>query len=324
MIEECISEAINRLNAEIQLAMAERPETDSEGQGDDLDHNSEPAIELDKDTQNVQGMPDVFSTICEKIRTCDVYIADISFVGKGAEAQGSKPRRLPNPNVMLELGFAMAISDGKNIITIMDKRTGSRKELPFDLQQRRWPVVIDSKKAETKELAVSELAERLKPFLTPNREITNKEPSLCLDWELGSPNGEGDWGNIRVKSCEIDLFLKNQGTLEAQNAKLTLNESATFAPSSCNRKGGHRDQGSGRVQSGTYEFSLSSQQVLHQKDRIYATTFTHTFRQSLTVDVVIHWEARASGGHFWQGSLTINHQELLSRCETLIRNNRHR
>ena len=62
---------------------------------------------LDKDTQGVSGIPDIASTILDKIRAADAFVADASFVAGAGVREGSKGDgdRVPNPNVMIEFGL---------------------------------------------------------------------------------------------------------------------------------------------------------------------------------------------------------------------------
>src|SRR5262245_36297379 len=57
---------------------------------------------VERDTENVPGAPDIARAIFAKIAAADVIVADISFVDNGATA-----RRSPNPNVLVELGYAL-------------------------------------------------------------------------------------------------------------------------------------------------------------------------------------------------------------------------
>lgn len=57
---------------------------------------------IDRDTLGVGGSPDISRTIFEKIETCQIFVCDISIIN-----QGSEFRRTPNPNVLIELGYAL-------------------------------------------------------------------------------------------------------------------------------------------------------------------------------------------------------------------------
>ena len=71
----------------------------------DLAEESE-AIEAVRDeaTTGVTGSPNIVTTLFDKIDDCDLFIADISLCF--AEIQNNK-KKSPNPNVMLELGYAV-------------------------------------------------------------------------------------------------------------------------------------------------------------------------------------------------------------------------
>ena len=96
---------------------------------------------LDHDTKGVGGMPDIVHTILDKIDACSIFLADLTFAGKSepGTAQGN-PKLLPNPNVMIELGWAMKSVSANRIISIMNTAFGPPEELPFDLRSRRHPI----------------------------------------------------------------------------------------------------------------------------------------------------------------------------------------
>lgn len=95
----------------------------------------EDAIRLDQDTQGVPGMPDIANTILAKIEKCSVFVPDLSLVG--ATNEGSKT---PNPNVLIELGYAMRAKADTQIVSVMNEAFGDAASLPFDLAHRRWPI----------------------------------------------------------------------------------------------------------------------------------------------------------------------------------------
>lgn len=95
----------------------------------------EEAPRVDHDTKGVHGDPDIFPTILNKIENCDVFIADVTFV-----ASTPNGKNIPNPNVLLELGYAYKVVGSGRIIKIMNKSFGDPKDgLPFDLAHKRWP-----------------------------------------------------------------------------------------------------------------------------------------------------------------------------------------
>ena len=67
-------------------------------------------VELDKDTQGIAGSPPIAETILQKVEDCAVFVADLSFVGEsksGFSNTSGKPRQFPNPNVLIEYGYAL-------------------------------------------------------------------------------------------------------------------------------------------------------------------------------------------------------------------------
>lgn len=91
---------------------------------------------LDYDTKDVPGNPEIFNTILKKIEACDIFIADVTFISK---SEGGK--LIPNPNVMIELGYALKVVGSERTILVMNEEYGSPEgNLPFDLKHRRWPL----------------------------------------------------------------------------------------------------------------------------------------------------------------------------------------
>jgi hypothetical protein len=96
---------------------------------------------LDHDTRGVPGTPEIASTIFTKIKRCAVFVADVTFVGAGHSAQASGERKpLPNPNVMLELGFASATVGWERIVAVMNEHYGPADQQVFDITSRRFPI----------------------------------------------------------------------------------------------------------------------------------------------------------------------------------------
>ena len=118
----------------------------------DLAEESE-AIEAVRDeaTTGVTGSPNIVTTLFDKIDDCDLFIADISLCF--AEIQNNK-KKSPNPNVMLELGYAVKRLGWERIICLCDIDFGS--EYPFDIAHNRitgYSLVGKSKKEVEGEIA---------------------------------------------------------------------------------------------------------------------------------------------------------------------------
>ena len=96
------------------------------------------AIEADRDTKNETGAPDITTTIFEKINDSDLFIADISIINKSKLGifQG-KYKPTPNPNVLIELGYAACALGWERIICVYNTDYAKIEALPFDLRQHR-------------------------------------------------------------------------------------------------------------------------------------------------------------------------------------------
>jgi hypothetical protein len=128
-IEKALHEALKRLQSDATLESALR----------------ETSVELDKDTKGVAGSPPIADTILRKIEECAVFVADLTFVGesmKGLTNSSEKPRLFPNPNVLIEHGYALKCHGHAALVGIMNTAFGkpSAESLPFDLRHRRWPI----------------------------------------------------------------------------------------------------------------------------------------------------------------------------------------
>ena len=82
-IRQALVDAITQVADEIGVDDADRPE-------------------IDHDTKGERGMADIAATILNKIADAAVFVADLTPI-----AQSSDGKWLPNPNVMIELGWAM-------------------------------------------------------------------------------------------------------------------------------------------------------------------------------------------------------------------------
>ncbi len=109
--------------------------------------NKDVAIEesprLDSDTKGEAGMPEIASTIFSKISDCGIFLADLSFIGESHVEEGENPKKLPNPNVLLELGHASSKVGWERIICVMNSFYGTPEETIFDIKHRRFPITYN-------------------------------------------------------------------------------------------------------------------------------------------------------------------------------------
>jgi hypothetical protein len=102
---------------------------------DQIGIKGEQALRLDHDTKDEAGTPDIPYVVCEKISSSAIMVADVTLVGATSDGKG-----LPNPNVMVELGYGAHCLGWERIILVMNAHFGSPEGLPFDLRHRRFPL----------------------------------------------------------------------------------------------------------------------------------------------------------------------------------------
>ncbi len=92
-------------------------------------------LNLDQATRNEPGSPNIPDTILKKIKLCDVFVCDITTINSSAEGT---LRRTPNPNVLFELGYAVAYLGWKRIVMLYNKEYGNFSvDVPFDIDRQR-------------------------------------------------------------------------------------------------------------------------------------------------------------------------------------------
>lgn len=156
-IERCLERAIEKINATVP---------------------PEKHLILDKDTQGVAGMPIVSEVIFAKIQSCAVFVGDLSFVTMAGEKRPS-----PNPNVLIELGYALASLGDRRIVALFNSAFGDTYDLPFDLRNRRFPLaysVKESDSADTLSREREKLIDRLWVALAEAAKHAPNEPDAAV------------------------------------------------------------------------------------------------------------------------------------------------
>ena len=92
-------------------------------------------IHIDSDTQGVPGQPPVTETILKKIAACDIFAPDFTFA-----ARTDAGKFIPNPNVMVEYGYALRAKGHSAMLPIMNTVFGPPESLPFDMGHLRHPI----------------------------------------------------------------------------------------------------------------------------------------------------------------------------------------
>lgn len=94
-------------------------------------------LHLDHDRKGVPGSPDLANTIFEKIRATLIFVADITPVSKTPDGKS-----VINPNVAIELGYALAHIGEHGLLMVLNSYYGDRESLPFDLKHKAGPIIF--------------------------------------------------------------------------------------------------------------------------------------------------------------------------------------
>jgi len=90
---------------------------------------------IESDSRGESGTPELASTLFAKIDQCDIFAADVSIINSSLEC-----RKVCNPNVLIELGYASSKLGWERILCIYNLSFGKIEELPFDIRHRK-PIV---------------------------------------------------------------------------------------------------------------------------------------------------------------------------------------
>jgi len=115
---------------------------------------------VERDTLGLPGAPSIVDAVLSKIRDCDVFVADVSSINHASPTQSAKlptdmpeaseggideiqthqtpqTRPCPNPNVLVELGYAMSHLGNEALVLVVNTFYGPIENLPFDLRSLR-------------------------------------------------------------------------------------------------------------------------------------------------------------------------------------------
>jgi len=190
---------------------------------------------IDRDTAGVPGSPDIANTIFAKVEQSQVFACDVSIIN-----QGEKSRKTPNPNVLIELGYALKILGSERILMIMNTAFGPPEQLPFDLSKKRvvtyhMPEECKDRATERKVLT-SRLQEALRTIFTeisrqPRMEPTQKSlQEECS--EIIEHNNIAAWRQLVETMTDeiIEKLLTWKHTGEASISSVTSGFPANWQP----------------------------------------------------------------------------------------------
>jgi hypothetical protein len=137
---------------------------------DDDSIEVEPVI--DRDTFGIGGSPDISATIFSKIAKADVFVADVSIINKNESG-----RKVPNPNVLIELGYALSELGYEKVILVMNLEYGGIDLLPFDLKTKR---ILSYNTTKDKQLETNTLVSKLQAQFKTIFETNDKQEDKSI------------------------------------------------------------------------------------------------------------------------------------------------
>lgn len=187
---------------------------------------------LDQATRGLPGSPDIVDSIFRKIEKSSIFVADITPITKIEE------KGIPNPNVLLELGYAVNVLGWDNIICICNKSQGKIESLPFDIKQRRV-TTYSLNNTKQKEKQIQKLTDIFKvafPLIQEKQATYDKVTELFktqLDHILlAISNHFNSLFSIKSSLIGLDVFYDvieelQRGFLKS-DAKIEIKETETF------------------------------------------------------------------------------------------------
>jgi len=172
------------------------------------------AIRLDHDTAGIPGTPDITNAIFAKICEAGVFLADLTL-----SSQAASGKKSPNPNVLIELGYAFSAINDSRVISVMNTAFGEAKHLPFDLSHKRWPIQyslmesgLEDKKAlsETKKTLADQLYSAIRlvlesaPQAASGHRMLSNAPSLnYVEQTILDCDPQEDWEKVSTDTSSI-------------------------------------------------------------------------------------------------------------------------
>ena len=198
LIESAIKSAIKRL-----------------GEDAEIEESLRDGFSLDKDTKGVPGNPPIFETILKKIDRSAIFVPDLTSVANRANGE-----LIPNPNVLIEYGWALKSRGYHQIVPVMNAAHGDPKEfpLPFDMAHLRFPILYSLRNGSSaadrravRDLLAQDLEEAFRTILESEefRSQLPKPPALPPFPEKQPLNGRA-----RFRAAGKPLGIVNEGLIE--------------------------------------------------------------------------------------------------------------
>lgn len=92
---------------------------------------SDCSIEIKESVGDSAGSPNIVDKVISEIDNCNIFVCDVTPITT------FNNKKLPNPNVLFELGYAVCHLGWERIICIANESYGAISDMPFDIRQNR-------------------------------------------------------------------------------------------------------------------------------------------------------------------------------------------
>lgn len=194
LIERALQQALKRIAADAEIEIALRD------------------VEIDRDTKGVPGTPPIIETIFKKIDLAAVFLPDLTFVGKRLDE-----RPTPNPNVLIEYGWALKSRGHSRMVPVMNTAFGAPKPetMPFDMGHLKHPIqyncpegASDDDRQKAKETLSKDLEGAIRAILT-DPELT-RIPAPPQQPPFNKQSSQNGLGRFRKQGELIGVNIHNQ------------------------------------------------------------------------------------------------------------------
>jgi hypothetical protein len=177
LIERALEQAVGRISRDITLDEPNRE------------------ITIDRDTKGVAGTPPIVDTIFKKIDNAAAFLPDLTFVGKRLDG-----RPTPNPNVLIEYGWALKALSYSCMVPVMNTAFGepTPESMPFDMRHLRNPIsfhCLPDADEDTRRTARENLSKQLESAIRAileNRSSQDVQPAKAEPFAYQKPlKGQG-------------------------------------------------------------------------------------------------------------------------------------
>lgn len=169
------------------------------------------AIEAERDeaTKGTTGSPNIVTTLFAKIDNCDLFVADLSlcFI-----EEGQNEKKSPNPNVLIELGYAVKSLGWERVICLCNADYGD--EYPFDIAHNR--ITDFSLEGKNK----NEIKSYIAKIIFKNIRDLRKHPPRAKEGAASHIIGTYDFKNKKVINSLVPIEISKQESYVLHNKEL--------------------------------------------------------------------------------------------------------